>query len=98
MGVAAGPFAAHRAAEQSTKEAPVCRITDDAAFLCSLDVTAVGSEELAATFRWLGITTLGELAALPREVMLSRFGTDGLSADRLATGEVEPRGGAAADR
>ena len=87
VGVAAGPFAAHRAAEQSTREAPVCRITDDAAFLRSLDVTAVGSEELAATFRWLGITTLGELAALPREAMLSRFGTDGLGAHRLATGE-----------
>jgi len=90
LGLATGPFAAHRAAEQATTETPVRRITDDAAFLRSLDVTAVGSEELAATFRWLGITTLGELAALPREAMLSRFGVDGLTAHRLATGEDRP--------
>jgi protein ImuB len=87
VGVAAGPFTAHRAAEQATVDVPVCRVTDDAAFLRSLDVTAVGSEDLAATFRWLGITTLGELAALPREAMLSRFGGAGLAAHRIATGE-----------
>lgn len=87
VGLAAGPFAAHRAAELATTASPVRRITDDAAFLRSLDVTTVGSEELAATFRWLGITTLGEMAGLPREAMLSRFGVDGLAAHRLAAGE-----------
>lgn len=87
VGMAAGPFAAQQAAAHATDDAPVLVIADDAAFLRSLDVATVGSEELAATFRWLGITTLGQLAELPREAMLSRFGTDGLSAHRLATGD-----------
>jgi protein ImuB len=40
-----------------------------------------------ATFRWLGIGTLGELASLPRPAVLSRFGQIGLHAHRLASGE-----------
>lgn len=87
VGLAAGPFAAQRAAEMATDTAPVFRVTDDAGFLRSLDISAVGKEELAATFRWLGITTLGELAALPREAMVSRFGVDGIDAHEMARGE-----------
>ena len=87
VGLAAGPFAAHKAAEKATAEAPVLLVADDLAFMRSLDVAAVGSEELAATFRWLGIVTLGQLAELPREAMLSRFGVEGLNAHRLASGE-----------
>lgn len=87
IGLAAGPFAAQRAAEQATEEEPVLHVVDDAGFLRSLDIAAVGKEELAATFRWLGISTLGELAALPRQAMVSRFGNDGLVAHRLANGE-----------
>ena len=64
LGLAAGPFAAHKAAELAD---PIHIVTDDASFLSSLDIGSLGSEELAATFRWLGITTLGELASLPRE-------------------------------
>ncbi len=87
IGLAAGPFAARTAATLATGEAPVHRVADDAAFLRSLDVAALGRVGLAATFRWLGITTLGELAALPRQAMLSRFGVEGLEAHRLASGE-----------
>jgi protein ImuB len=90
IGLAAGPFGAQRAAETATAAYPVRHVTDDAAFLRSLDISAVGSEELAATFRWLGITTLGALAELPREAMVSRFGTDGLHAHRMARGEDRP--------
>lgn len=83
IGLAAGPFAAQRAAELA---APVYIVEDDAAFLASLDVAALGSEELAATFRWLGITTLGALAELPRDALTTRFGPLGTQAHRLAHG------------
>ncbi|MCH7669956.1 MAG: DNA polymerase Y family protein [Acidobacteria bacterium] len=87
LGLAAGPFAAQRAAEMTTAEEPYLLVADDAAFLREMDVSAVGSEELVATFRWLGIGTLGELAELPRAVVASRFGTIGLQAHRYAHGE-----------
>ena len=87
IGLAAGPFAARRAADMATDDDPVFRVDDDDAFRASLDVAALDSEDMAAVFRWLGITTLGELAALPREAVVSRFGPDGLRAHRLATGE-----------
>ncbi len=87
LGLAAGPFTARVAAGQATVDEPVCRVVDDAAFLRDLDVGALGKDDLAATFRWLGITTLGEIAALPRAAMVSRFGTEGLEAHRLANGE-----------
>ncbi len=87
IGLAAGPFLAHRAAERATAGEPVFLVGDDAAFLASLGIDALGSQDLAATFRWLGITTLGELATLPREAIVSRFGPEGLRAHRLARGE-----------
>jgi protein ImuB len=94
IGLALGPFAARRAAELATVEEPLYLVEDDTAFLASLDVASVGSEELASTFRWLGVTTLGDLAGLPREAVVSRFGQDGLDAHRLARGEdrsAQPR-------
>jgi len=87
VGIAQGPFAAHQAARVAEREAAPCIVTNDAAFLASLDVGTVGSDDLAATFRWLGITTLGELASLPRAAVASRFGTLGLDAHRHASGE-----------
>ena len=87
VGLALGPFAARRAVDQATIAEPVYIVADDPAFLASLDVASVGSEELAATFRWLGVTTLGELAELPREAVMSRFGHEGLRAHLLAHGE-----------
>ena len=55
LGLAAGPFAAQRAAEMTTAQSPYLIVDDDAVFLRTMDVSAVGSEDLAATFRWLGI-------------------------------------------
>jgi len=92
LGVARGPFAARRAAVLAV-EAPL-RVDDDAAFLSNLAVDALPHEDLVATFRWLGIGTLGELSRLPRGAMASRFGEPGLAAHRLASGEdrmVAPR-------
>ena len=77
MGLALGPFAARRAADLATGDEPLFIVEDDHAFLTSLDVSSVGSEDLAATFRWLGITTLGEVAELPRDAVMSRFGMSG---------------------
>lgn len=84
IGVAVGPFAARQAAALAE---PVLIVDDDAAFLASLDVAVLKAEDLIATFRWLGITTLGELARLPRDAVVSRFGNEGLAAHRLAAGE-----------
>ncbi|MEN8113123.1 MAG: DNA polymerase Y family protein [Actinomycetota bacterium] len=94
VGLADGPFAAKHAASAAHGDPPVLIVEDDAAFLASLDIAAVGREELVATFRWLGITTLGALARLPGSAIASRFGTEGLDAHRLATGRdrtVRPR-------
>lgn len=97
VGVADGPFAARWAA--ATAEAGKPHLVGDTAdFLSRLDLSAlregIAAEELIDTFRWLGVSTLGELARLPREALLSRFGNPGLLAHRLASGEdrpVEPR-------
>jgi protein ImuB len=82
VGVADGPFAARMAAAD-----PPVIVTDTALFLASLDVDVLGAKELVGTFRWLGITTLGDLLALPRSAVASRFGNAGLRAHRLAAGD-----------
>jgi protein ImuB len=87
IGLAAGPFAARRAAEMATASDPVFIVDGDDRFRAQLDVAALGSEDMASVFRWLGIGTLGELAALPREAVVSRFGPEGLRAHQLACGE-----------
>ena len=94
IGLAKGPFAAKHAANAADGDPPVLIVEDDAAFLASRDIASVGREELVATFRWLGITTLGDLARLPGSAIASRFGAEGLAAHRLATGRdrvVSPR-------
>jgi protein ImuB len=84
LGVADGPFAAQWAA-RTTDSTLV--IDHDADFLAGLDVSTIDHDDMVATFRWLGVTTLGQLAALPRETIASRFGSPGLAAHRLASGE-----------
>lgn len=92
IGLAAGPFAARRAAELATAADPILIVADDDRFRATLNVSTLGSDDLTAVFRWLGINTLGELAGLPRDAVVSRFGPAGLRAHRLATGEDrEPR-------
>lgn len=89
IGLADGPFAARCAAEQAG-EAECLIIDDTARFLADLDIETLGAGELSQTFRWLGVTTLGDLARLPREAVASRFGSLGLGAHRLAAGEDRP--------
>lgn len=85
IGVARGPFAARHAAARS--DGTPYLVVDDDQFLASLDIETIGVEELASTFRWLGVSTLGELAQLPRAAVASRFGTVGLLAHQQASGE-----------
>ena len=97
VGIADGPFAARWAAATATPGEPHV-VEDTIGFLSRLDLLALreamGGEEMIDTFRWLGISTLGDLARLPRETLASRFGNHGVLAHRLATGEdrlVDPR-------
>jgi protein ImuB len=92
LGLAAGPFAARLAASAAAEGPRI--VADTRSFLAGLDVSVLDREEMAATLRWLGITTLGALGALPRAAVASRFGLPGLEAHRLASGEdrrVQPR-------
>lgn len=94
FGMAAGPFAAWQAVRTTSEESPLYIVEDDAAFLERLDISAIGSDDLAATFRWLGITTLGALAELPYDAVISRFGRQGMDAHRIARGigdDARPR-------
>ncbi|NOY55478.1 MAG: DNA polymerase Y family protein [Actinobacteria bacterium] len=83
FGLAGGPFAARWAAATT----PGRIVTDDTAFLAGLDVGTLKMDDLVATFRRLGVGTLGDLARLPRAAVLSRFGNIGTAAHRLAAGE-----------
>lgn len=92
LGLADGPFAARWAAMTAGEKPNV--IDDTVVFLAALDIAVLERDELIDTFRWLGVTTLGELAGLPREAVASRFGEVGLHAHRLASGEdrsTDPR-------
>jgi protein ImuB len=60
------------------------------AFLAGQPVSVLGSPELDYLLPRLGITTLGEFAALPAAEAASRFGAQGALAHRLASG-LEPR-------
>jgi protein ImuB len=46
--------------------------------------------ELPAPLERLGVRTLGELAALPRDALADRFGADGVHAHRLSRGRDDP--------
>jgi protein ImuB len=97
LGIADGPFAARWAAASAEPGEPLI-VHDTLAFLSRLDLStlreSLGGEEIIDTFRWLGVATLGDVARLPRESLATRFGTQGVQAHRLATGEdhiVNPR-------
>ena len=87
FGVADQPFAARCAAALATEQPIIVR--DDAKFLASRDLSVLPNPDVVDTFRWLGIDTLGDLAALPRAAVASRFGNIGLEAHRLASGDTQ---------
>ncbi len=94
VGIAGAPFTAREAARAASQTEHVFVVEDEDAFRESLDVSTIAGEDLVAVFRWLGITTLGALAALPHHAVASRFGRAGMEAHRTAMGAtraVHPR-------
>jgi len=93
-GVADTPFAAERAARGSTADAPdrvrIVPEGESAAFLAPLPLSVLGREDLAMVLGRLGITRLGEFAALTEEQVRDRFGAEGVFLYRLAGGR-DPR-------
>ncbi len=59
---------------------------ESASFLAPLPLEVLDRPELTDVLRRLGMRTLGDLAALPTAKVVGRFGTEGLTAHRLARG------------
>jgi protein ImuB len=84
VGIADGPFAAALAAR--TPGGRVVRPGTSPAFLATLPLEALERPELVEVLVRLGLHTLGDLAALPGRDVLARFGREGQTAWRLASG------------
>src|SRR5215216_6357156 len=82
VGIADGTFAAGLAARSQTIVPP----GGSRAFLAPLPVAALDRPDLADLLVRLGLRTLGDLAALPRASLATRFGPEGARAARLAGG------------
>ncbi|MDQ6615979.1 MAG: DNA polymerase Y family protein, partial [Actinomycetota bacterium] len=88
VGVADGPFAAEQAARVATAGSAVRVVPPgrSADFLAPFPVQVLDRPDLADLLVRLGLTTLGDLAAVPPQTVLARFGTDGALVHRLARG------------
>jgi protein ImuB len=82
VGIADGPFAATQAAHRGE----VVGVGGSAAFLAPLPIDVLDHPELVDVLRRLGLTTLGDYAALPASDVLARFGAEGMATHRLASG------------
>jgi hypothetical protein len=83
VGVADGLFAAVLAA-RSQLIVPAGQV---APFLAPWSVAVLSRPELAVTLQRLGVTTLGQFAALPASHVSDRFGADAAACHRVARGE-----------
>lgn len=83
FGVADGSFAAMQAARADC----IVPAGGSPAFLSALSVDTLDDPELAGLLRRLGLRTLGDFAALPRNQVSARFGANGVAAYRLAAGK-----------
>jgi nucleotidyltransferase/DNA polymerase involved in DNA repair len=83
IGVADGLFAAVLAARAELIVPPGAT----ADFLATCSVAALQRPDLAVTLQRLGITTLGQLAALPAASVSDRFGADAAICHAVARGE-----------
>ncbi|MGI8662954.1 MAG: DNA polymerase Y family protein [Acidimicrobiales bacterium] len=98
VGVADGPFAAALAAALGAGNTGasggggllVVPEGGASAFLAGCQLEVLERPELVEVLRRLGLHTLGELAALPATDVLARFGPQGATAHRLASG-LDPR-------
>jgi protein ImuB len=98
IGVADGMFAARLAARQASPASPclVIPVAGTPGFLAAQPVTVLADQDtaaqdtaardLAGLLKRLGLSTLGDLAALPAGDVASRFGDAGETAHRLARG------------
>jgi len=82
VGVADGTFAAGLAARHQVIVPP----GGSPGFLAPFPVDTLERPDLADLLVRLGLRTLGDLAALPRVELATRFGADGVRAHRLASG------------
>jgi protein ImuB len=92
VGVADGLFAAELAARAGASSGAAVLVVPpgkSAAFLAPFPVSTLERPDLADLLTRLGLTTLGDLAALAADVVLARFGPEGALAHRLAGGEEE---------
>jgi protein ImuB len=85
VGIAGGTFAAGLAARHGV----LVPAGETAAFLAPFGVATLDRPDLADLLARLGLRTLGQLAALPRADLATRFGAEGVRAHRLARGEDE---------
>ncbi len=83
VGVADGLFAAMLAA----RAALIVPSGGTADFLASWSVATLARPDLAVTLQRLGITTLGQFAALPAASVSDRFGADAAACHAVARGE-----------
>lgn len=82
VGVADGMFAGLLAAGEGV----IVPVGQTKRFLARQPVKVLGDDDLASLLVRLGITTLGDLAALPEADVAARFGAAGEAAHRLARG------------
>jgi protein ImuB len=85
VGIADGAFTATCAARHAVVVAPGA----SAAFLEPWPVTTLGDDALADLLSRLGLRTLGDVAALPLDSVIARFGAEGRFFHELACG-VDP--------
>jgi hypothetical protein len=83
VGVADGLFAAVLAARAQL----IVPAGEACGFLAPLSVATLARPELAVTLQRLGVTTLGQFAALPSAHVSDRFGADAAAAHLVARGE-----------
>lgn len=86
VGIADGPFAAEHAARATSDTHPVRVIPlgASAAFLSGFAIGTLVDARMGTLLRRLGVTTLGEFAALPAVDVHRRFGAIGAAAHALA--------------
>lgn len=86
VGIADGPFAAEHSARSTSETHPVRMIARgaSAAFLSPFPIGTLVDARMGTLLRRLGVTTLGEFAALPAVDVHRRFGAVGAAAHALA--------------
>ena len=91
IGIADSPFASWLAARQSpaSAEPTIVEAGSTPAYLAPFPVSTLERPELGHLFMRLGLRTLGDLAAIPRHKVASRFGSEGSFVHRLAQGTEE---------